>query len=50
MAESHKKDTETYTILEEADVPGATLKKYPEKCIVEELKRWLECQSLIKSG
>ena len=50
MAESHKKDTETYTILEEADVPGATLKKYPEKCIVEELKRWLECHSLKKSG
>ena len=26
------------------------MKKDPQKCIVEELKRWLECHSLKKSG
>ena len=37
-------------ILKEDDVPGAKLTKPPEKCMVEELKRWLECHALKKSG
>ena len=37
-------------ILKEDDVPGAKLGKTPEKCMVEELKRWLECHGLKKSG
>ncbi|XP_066922319.1 uncharacterized protein [Clytia hemisphaerica] len=39
-----------YTILDETDVPGAKLTKDPGKCTVLELKRWLECHSLKKSG
>ena len=50
MANSEKKVAAKYSILEEADVPGAKLKKPPENCIVDELKRWLECHSLKKSG
>ena len=50
MAKPQEKGAEKYTILEEDDVPGAKLNKVPEKCIVDELKRWLECHSLKKSG
>ena len=50
MANSQEKAAEKYTILEESDVPGAKLKKNPENCIVDELKRWLECHSLKRSG
>ena len=39
-----------HSILKEDEVPGATLLKEPEKCLAEELKRWLECQGLKKSG
>ena len=31
-------------------VPGTKLLKEPEKCVVEELKRWLECHGVKKSG
>ena len=34
----------------EDEVPGAKLLKEPEKWVVEELKRWLECHGLKKSG
>ena len=37
-------------ISKEADVTGAKLEKPPEKCMVEQLKRWLECHGLKKSG
>ena len=47
---SEKMAAARYTILEETDVPGAQLKKDPEKCTVVELKRWLECHSLKRSG
>ena len=39
-----------HSILKEDEVPGAKLLKEPEKCAVEELKRWLECHGLKKSG
>ena len=35
-----------HSILKEDEVPGAKLLKEPEKCVVEELKRWLECHGL----
>ena len=47
MADSHENSAEKYTILEEADVPGAKLKIDPEKCIVEELKRWGKKDELV---
>ena len=50
MANTQENGAEKYTILEEDDVPGAKLKKFPHKCIVDELKRWLECHSLKKFG
>ena len=37
-------------ILKEDDVPGAKLENPPEKCMVEQLKRWLECHGLKKSS
>ena len=43
-------DENKYSILKEDEVPGAKLLKEPEKCVVEELKRWLECHGLKKSG
>ncbi|XP_066935617.1 uncharacterized protein [Clytia hemisphaerica] len=50
MATSGKITVKNYSILTEDDVPGAKLKKDPENCIVDELKRWLECHGLKKSG
>ena len=50
MANSADKAASRYTILKEEDVPGAKLAKDPEKCIMEELRRWLECHGLKKSG
>ena len=50
MATSDKITVKNYSILTEDDVPGAKLKKDPESCIVDELKRWLECHGLKKSG
>ena len=44
------KQQKTNTILKEDKVPGAKLLKKPEKCVIEELKRWLECHGLKKSG
>ena len=38
-----------HSILKKDEVPGAKLLKEPEKCVVEELKRWLECHGLKKS-
>ena len=32
------------------DVHGAKLLKEPENCVIEELKRWLECHGLKKCG
>ena len=29
--------------LGDAGVPGVSLNKDPEKCVVEELRRWLDC-------
>ena len=37
-------------VLDDSDVPGASLNKNPEKCIVEELRRWLECHGVKKLG
>ena len=39
-----------HSILKEDEVPGAKLLKEPEKCVIEELKTWLECHGLKKSG
>ena len=39
-----------FIILNEEDVPGAKLSKDPTACDMEELKRWLECHGLKKSG
>ena len=39
-----------HSILKEDDVHGAELLKEPENCVTEELKRWLECHGLKKSG
>ena len=39
-----------HSILKEDEVTGVKLLKEPEKCVVEELKRWLECHGLEKSG
>lgn len=50
MANADELTAKNYTILKEEDVPGAKLTKKPENCIVEELKRWLECHGLKKSG
>ena len=36
--------------MKEDKVPGAKLLKEPQKCVIEELKRWLECHGLNKSG
>ena len=49
MVNTQENGAEKYTILEEDDVPGAKLKGFPQKFIVDELKRWLECHSLEKS-
>ena len=35
--------------LDDSDVPGVSLNKDLEKCIVEELRRWLECHAVKKS-
>ena len=37
-------------VLNEEDVPGAKLMKAPNDCCVEELKRWLECHGLKRTG
>ena len=37
-------------VLYEEDVPGAKLTKDPDDCSVEELKRWLQCHGLKKTG
>ena len=37
-------------VLYEEDVPGAKLMKDPNDCSVEELKRWLKCHGLKKTG
>ena len=39
-----------HSILKEDKVPGAKLLREPEKCVIEELKRWLHCLGLKKSG
>ena len=39
-----------HSILKEDEVPGAKLLKEPEKCVAEELKRWLGCHGLKKFG
>ena len=36
--------------MKEDEVPGAKLLKEPEKCVAKELKKWLECHGLKKSG
>ena len=43
-------DENKHSILKEDEVPGAKLLKEPEKYVVEELKRWLKCHGLKKSG
>ena len=49
MAFSQEQAAENkHSILKEDEVPGAELLKEPEKCVVEELKRWLECHALNK--
>ena len=37
-------------VLNEDDVPGAKLFKERSKCSVEELKRWLHCHGLKRTG
>ena len=37
-------------VLNEDDVPGAKLFKEPSNCSVEELKRWLHCHGLKRTG
>ena len=44
------KQQKTNTLLKEDEFPGAKFSKEPEKCVIEELKRWLECHGLKKSG
>ena len=36
--------------LNESDMPGAKSVKEPLECSVEELKAWLQCHGLKKSG
>ena len=50
MATTDEHTAKNYTILKEEDVPGAKLTKKPQDCIVEDLKRWLECNGLKKSA
>lgn len=50
MANSTVIDVREKILLKEEDVPGAKLLKEPHKCIVEELKRWLECRSVKRTG
>ena len=40
----------TRVVLTEDGVPGAKLLNPPNECPVEQLKRWLECHCLKKSG
>ena len=40
----------TRVVLTEDAVPGAKLRNPPNECSVEQLKRWLECHGLKKSG
>jgi hypothetical protein len=37
-------------VLDDSAVPGAKLREDPEKCLVEELQRWLGCHGLKKTG
>ena len=37
-------------VLNEDDVPGANLFKEPSNCSVEELKQWLHCHGLKRTG
>ena len=46
MSETNRK----MIFLTEDDVPGAKLKQLPNKCIIPELKRWLECHNEEKKG
>ena len=50
MANSSVMDVRREGLLKEEDVPGAKLSKEPHKCIMEELKRWLECRGIKRSG
>ena len=47
---SNKMANNIVVILDDSDVPCASLNKDPEKCIVEELRRWLECHGVEKIG
>lgn len=35
---------------DDSDIPGVSLKKDPEKYFAEELRRWLECHGVKKTG
>ena len=41
---------DNYVVLYEEDVPGAKLTKDLDDCSGEELKRWLQCHGLKKTG